>query len=90
MLIAYPICFYLYGSLGMAVFCIRNFSEVCIPMILFSPIFMIMGPLGHDEEDPPNIFGRTLIFALLVVAIWTLIVWMRERRRIQPEQGHPN
>ena len=43
-IIAYPICFYLYGSAGIALVCMSHFINECIPMVLFSPMFMIMGP----------------------------------------------
>jgi len=80
-LIAYPICFYLYGSIGAALACMSHFVDECIPVVVFSPIFLFFGPIGHDDEDPPNVFLRVFFVTLVAVAIWTLIATVRQRDR---------
>jgi hypothetical protein len=80
-LIAYPICFYLYGSIGAALACMSHFFDECVPIVVFSPIFLIFGPIGHDDEDPPNVFLRVFIVTLVAVAIWALIAIARKRDR---------
>lgn len=67
--IAYPVCFYMYGSIIVALSCVKNFNDLCIPMVVFSPLFMIFGPLAHDAF-------HALVITLSVVAIWTLCTTM--------------
>jgi hypothetical protein len=78
--IAYPMCFYLYGSAGIALGCMSHFIDECIPMVLFSPIFVIVGPLGHDNEDRPNVFARVFFVTLVAIGVWTLLATIRQRR----------
>lgn len=80
-LIAYPVCFYLYGSIGVALACMSHFVSECIPMIVFSPLFVIIGPIGHSDEDPPNIFLHVFFVTLVAVAIWTLTAAVRQDAR---------
>lgn len=80
-LIAYPVCFYCYGAALISASCLKALSEACIPEIFFSPFFLIMGPLAHEEENPPNIYLSVLIITSLTVALWTLAHHLRDRRR---------
>lgn len=53
----------------------------CLASILIAPVGALIGPIAHNEEDPPNPYPGILLIALGIVIAWTAILFLIKRYR---------
>jgi len=44
--------------------------------VVAAPLLLLIGPLAHEEEPPPNPYPGVLLVALTIVIVWTAIVFL--------------
>jgi hypothetical protein len=70
--VVFPICLYAYTSTIVALNCSHHWTNFCIVIIAMAPFVYILGPIAHDEEDPPSHYPPVLLAAALVTIAWML------------------
>ena len=53
----------------------------CPMNVVAAPLLLLIGPLAHDEEPPPNPYPGILLVGLTIVIVWTAIVFVAERHQ---------
>ncbi|MDP1840750.1 MAG: hypothetical protein Q8N31_23210 [Reyranella sp.] len=48
---------------------------------LLAPVAVLIGPIAHEAEDPPNPYPEILLIALAIVVAWTAIAFLIKRYR---------
>ena len=77
--VAVPTCLCVYGWVFAALRCAENWDSFCVTIIIMAPIFILSGPIAHDEEDPPNHYPAILFAAAIVTLAWTIVAAARRR-----------
>src|SRR6266852_8525625 len=78
--IAFPVCLYIYASACVAIVCSRVWERFCMIDFFIAPLILIVGPIAHSDEEPPNLYPPILLAAVIVTVIWTVIAQERRRR----------
>jgi hypothetical protein len=55
----------------------------CLTDFVIAPLILVLGPIAHEEREPPSPYPGIFLIAVAIVLIWTVIELAVVHRRQQ-------